>query len=138
MYATRRQTDDRRQELALEREKWEHERDSSLRERRRTALANAIGALEGLGDFLFEAHKDRSRLDAFVGEFHEARVVAGAAHRAALDLGHHGLSEGALVNGVLDLFGKTVRDFTDGTYHDFYESQRVATEALRAKLADIP
>lgn len=139
LYATRKQTHDRRQALALERERWEHERDRSIRERQRATLESAISALEGLGSFTYEAYKNPARLNAVVGEFHEARVVAGQVHRAALDLNHHGLSqEGGRLEVVLTRFGEAVQDFNERTYHSLFETQLDALEALRARMAGIP
>src|SRR4051794_25655339 len=92
VYTTRKESRDRRQALDLEREKWEHERDQPLRERRREALRRALDALSRIGEYLYDAYnKNPKRLNAMMGDFHEARVVSGSLHSTQSDLLHNDL-----------------------------------------------
>jgi hypothetical protein len=138
VYATRKESSDRGRALDLEREKWEYERDQPLRERQKEVLAGAATALEALSDFLWKANKDPARLDAFVGEFHEVRVVAGALHAAGEALEQHDLLDQAEeLYVVLDRFDEAVRDWRDSTYHACFEADTAARRSISEKLARI-
>ncbi|WP_248580406.1 hypothetical protein [Nocardioides sp. InS609-2] len=63
VYATRKESDDRREALSLERDKFEHERDKHLRERQREVLTSAKEALHHMSEFMYDAFNyDRNRL----------------------------------------------------------------------------
>jgi hypothetical protein len=97
-----------------------------------------IRALAQMTDFMYSAHKDPERLGAYVGEFHESRVCAGAVHDAGRELYHHGLvAEGQQVEVVEERFGRAVPDFREETYHAYWDAASHAREMLRATLAKI-
>jgi hypothetical protein len=138
VYATRKESGDRRAALALEREKWEHERDKPLRERRREALLAAQTAVNDMGGYLYECHKDPARLDAFVGEFHEARVIAAAVDAARRDLEYHELTkESDALEGALDSFASVMQEFNDTNYHACFDTVRDADHTVQRRLAGI-
>lgn len=140
VYGTRKESQDRRDALALEREKFEHERDKHLRERQRELLGSAKEALSDLHEFMYDAHNYHpERLEAFVGDVHEARVHYAAVLTAGRRLGDYGMvEEAALMEQVGEVFGKALRDFSEENYRGWGDSSRAADHALEARLARIP
>lgn len=131
----RRESLDRREALALEREKWEHQRDQPVRDAQRESLSGALTAVSELRNYIFECNKDHSLLEAVEGDFHVVRIVSGRLHQAASDLVHHGLpaeAEGAFE--LLEMFGETVNDF-DARYSELFNHCLLVSDALESRLA---
>lgn len=140
VYATRKESQDRRDALALEREKFEHERDTDVRARQRAALESAKEALSGMTDFMYQAFNyDLSRLEAIVGDVHESRVHYGAILTAARHLDDFGMKDEAnLIEHVAAAFSTAIRDWTTENYRAWVETNISAGNALDARFARIP
>ncbi len=140
IYGTRKESQDRRDALALEREKFEHERDKHLRERQRESLLGAKEALAGMTEFMYDAfNRDRARLEAVVGEFHEVRVHYGAVVGTGRRLRDFGMvDEAATLEAASEAFSVAVRDLSDENYREWVDVQTTADQALDARSARIP
>lgn len=140
VYATRRESQDRRDVLILEREKFEHERDKDLRQRKRDALLSAKAALQEITEFMYDAYNhDRSRLDAYMGEFHEARVHYGAVMAAGQRLADFGMRDVAeQIDIVSTAFTQVIGNFESTTYRSWVDASMQAGRAVDAELARIP
>lgn len=131
----KRESLDRREVLALEREKWEHQRDQPVRDAQRESLSGGLTAVSEVRNYIFECNKDHELLEAMEGDFHVVRLMSGQLHRAASDLVHHGLSEEAEgVFELLEVFGETINDF-DNRYSELFNQCLLVSDALESRLA---
>jgi hypothetical protein len=152
VYATRKQSADKRadlkarqDELALEREKWEHERDKPLRERQAEVLRESRERLSRMTDFMFEgfnAHPER--LNATIDGTHEARIHAGMVTDARNELLNYEQPDLAtLFDVVLVQYTEALRavydndDDAEPLYHEFFEAAMAADKACKTALARI-
>lgn len=140
IYGTRKESRDRQDALALEREKFEHERDKHLRSRQREVLGSAKEALRETTEFMYDAFNyDLTRLEAVVGDTHESRVHYASVLTTGRWLGDYGMADEAdRMKAVGEAFAVAIRDFTEANYHEWGEVSRATDQALDARLAQIP
>jgi hypothetical protein len=152
IYTTRKQSADRqadlnarKDELALEREKWEHERDQPIRERQREVLTDSLAHLNEMAGFMMAGFNDHpERLHAVIDGTHEARIHAGMLTSARNDLLNYSQPDVAnLFDVVLVQYDEALRarydddDDAQPLYREFFDAAMAAERACRAALARI-
>lgn len=136
-YTAKRESEDRRELLSLERAKWEHERDRPLREQQRIAVVEAMNALGEANGYALVVSREvqKSIFDPQVDEQLKlkalevaSRLAKAEAHLDALSL----VAEGAAVSEFGSLYFIAL---TDRHSHDplaWHALQTRTMETLKA------
>lgn len=135
VYGTRKESQDRQAALALEREKFEYERDKRLRQSQRESIQEAKHALAEMSEFLYDAfNHDRNRLEAVVDGFHEVRIHYGGVTQAVHRLRDHDLSdEATALDDAVTAFLVAAKDLSDETYRGWVDASMSADRTLDAR-----